>query len=213
MASYRFIDQRSPEWYAARCGRVTASRISDVMAQTKSGYGAGRRNYMAELLVERITGAPTENGFVSKEMQRGIDLEPEAVDVYEVYTGLDVKLIGFVEHSYLFAGASPDGLVGEDGLLEVKCPNTATHIDSMLGGPIDRKYYLQMQFQIDCAERQWCDFVSYDNRMPEAGRLYVVRVDRDEDTIRTIREEVELFDIELKRKVIEVQKKMEALES
>lgn len=151
------------------------------MARTKSGYGAGRKNYLAELLVERLTGVPTE-GFVSSAMQWGIDHEAEARTLYEFETGNRVEEVGFIVHPNIdFAGASPDGLVGEDGMVEIKCPNTATHLDALLGSSIPLKYVSQMQWQMECAGREWCDYMSYDPRMQDPELVMVVRrVRRDE---------------------------------
>lgn len=189
------MKQRTEEWFQARLGRVTASRIADVMAKTKSGYGAGRKNYMAELLVERLTGETAES-FVSSAMQWGTDHEDEARAEYEFVADCLVDEVGFVEHPTLFSGASPDGLVGEDGMVEIKCPNTATHIETLLSGTVDRKYRLQMQWQMECSGRQWCDFVSYDPRL--AGHeIRVIRVERDAKLIEQITHEVEVFLVEL----------------
>jgi putative phage-type endonuclease len=171
--------QGSPEWYAARLGKVTASRIADLMARTKTGWGASRANYMAEMLVERLTGQPAD-GYESPAMRWGTEQEPFARAAYEFRTDTDVALVGFVAHPTIAAaGASPDGLVGDAGQVEIKCPNTATHIDTLLAGSIPQKYVDQMQWQMACTGRAWCDFVSFDPRMPESMRLWVQRVPRD----------------------------------
>lgn len=190
------MEQRSDEWFAARLGKVTASKIADVMAQTKTGPSASRKNYMAQLLTERLTGKPTES-FTNAAMQWGIDTEPQARAMYELHTGLDVVETGFTPHPDLAAGASPDGLVGEDGLVEIKCPNTATHIDTLLSGKIDKKYILQMHWQMICEGRQWCDFVSFDPRLPSAMQLFVKRVYRDEVLVEEILSAVKSFLAEL----------------
>jgi putative phage-type endonuclease len=185
--------QRSDEWYAARLGKVTASRIADVCARTKSGWGASRKNYLAELIAERLTGVPT-NGFVNAAMQWGTDMEPEARLAYEFYRDATVLEVGFVPHpSIAETGASPDGLVGADGLVELKCPGTATHIETLRGGSLPEKYFLQMQWQMACTGRAWCDFASYDPRMPESMRLFVDRVKRDDDAIQAIEKDVTDF--------------------
>src|SRR6056297_3469810 len=159
------IEQRSDEWFAQRCGKVTASRIADVMAKTKSGWGAGRANYMAQLVAERMTGN-VEQSYINTAMQWGIDTEPQAVAAYEALKLCTVNPAPFVVHPEIpDAGASPDGFVGEWGLIECKCPNTATHIDTLLKGKIADKYQKQMQWQMACTGRQWCDFVSYDPRL------------------------------------------------
>jgi len=185
--------QYTDEWWAAKLGKVGASHISDVMAKTKSGYGATRKNYMMKLLVERLTGTHEET-YTNAAMQRGIDEEPMANAEYELQTGNMVTQVGFVDHpDVVMAGASPDGLVGDDGLVEIKCPNTATHVDTLLGAPIDRAYMLQMQWQMACTSRQWCDFVSYDSRMPPKHQLVIRRVERDDSLIAEITHEVKLF--------------------
>lgn len=177
------IDQGSSEWFAARLGKITASRVSDVMAKTKTGPGAARKNYMMQLLCERLTGS-REDGFTSAAMQRGIDMEPIARSAYEIATGAIVSETGFVLHpKYDGIGASPDGLVGSDGLVEIKCPNTAQHVACIQSGKPDSKYWWQMQCQMACTDRQWCDFASFDDRMPEPLQLFVSRVERDEQAI------------------------------
>jgi putative phage-type endonuclease len=175
--------QGSPEWFAARLGRVTASRVSDVIAKTKTGWGASRANYAAQLVAERLTGEPGDK-YTNAAMQWGTDTEPHARAAYEFMHGADVQLVGFIPHPKIeMAGASPDGLVEADGLVEIKCPNTATHIETLLGGSVPGKYQAQMQFQLACTGRQWCDFVSFDPRLPESMRLFVRRLNRDEEYI------------------------------
>lgn len=183
------MEQRTDEWFAARCGKVTASRIADVCAKTKTGWGASRANYMAQLIAERLTGTAVES-FTNAAMQWGTEQEPNARAAYEFLTDNTVTEIGFVDNLVIpMSGASPDGLVGDDGLVEIKCPNTATHIDTLLSGKIDAKYIKQMQWQMACTGRDWCDFVSYDPRLPTHMQLWVKRVNRDDkqiDEIETI---------------------------
>lgn len=195
------IEQGSPEWLAQRLGRVTASRIADVCARTKSGWGASRANYMAQLIAERLTGVPAEN-FTSTAMQWGLDTEAEARAAYEFMTDTEVMPAGFIDHpSIIMSGASPDGLIGDDGLLELKCPNTATHLDSLLGQSVALKYEQQMLWQLACSGRAWCDFVSYDPRLPEPMRLFVRRVRRDPTKIEALERIVIDFLDELYRKL------------
>lgn len=201
------MEQRSKEWFAARLGKVTASRIGDLMAKTKSGYAASRANYMAELLVERLTGEPRE-GFQSAAMAWGTDTEPMARSAYTFHTDASVEQVGFVDHPTVpQSGASPDGLVDERGMVEIKCPNTATHIDTLLGASIQRKYLLQMQWQMACTGRVWCDFVSFDPRLPEEMRLHVQRVERDDDLIAEIESAVRDFLAELQDRVTTLRSK------
>lgn len=193
--------QGSEEWFAARLGKVTASRMADLMARTKTGYGAGRANYMAELICERLTGMAAER-FQNAAMQWGTDTEPQARAAYEFMTGNDVVEVGFVDHPNIeMAGASPDGLVGADGLLEIKCPNTATHIDTLLSGAVPDKYRKQMLWQIACTGRQWCDFVSFDPRLPADLQMFTARIVPETDEIPTMEDEVKTFISELESKI------------
>jgi putative phage-type endonuclease len=197
------LAQRSPEWFIARLGKVTASRLSEVIARTKSGaWGASRANYMAELLTERLTGVPTEK-YVSAAMQRGTDTEPAAIAAYAFRADADLKEVGFVNHPTIAeSGASPDRLVGRFGSLEVKCPNTATHIETVLGAKIDACYVTQMQWQMACTGRKWTDFVSYDDRLPEFLRYHVRRVPRDNATIGELEVMVKDFLVALDHKEV-----------
>jgi putative phage-type endonuclease len=201
-------EQGSDEWKAARLGKVTASRIADVVAKTKTGWGASRANYMAELLVERLTGIPT-NGYTNAAMEWGTATEPEARMEYQLRTGYAVERVGFVPHPTItMAGCSPDGLIGVDdaiGLVEFKCPNSATHIETLLGTRVPDKYIKQIQFQLACTGRQWCDFVSYDPRLPERMRLFVKRVQRDDHQIARLEEHAQNFLAELAGKLSELE--------
>lgn len=196
------IIQGSEAWFAARLGKVTASRVADVVARTKTGYGASRANYMAELIAERLTQTQAER-FTNAAMQWGTDKEPEARAAYVFMRDLDVTEVGFVAHpSIAMSGASPDGLVAADGLVEIKCPNTATHLDTLLEQSVPAKYVTQMQWQMACTGRAWCDFVSFDPRMPEGRmRLFVQRIHRDDARIAELETEVAAFLAELDEKV------------
>ena len=202
-------EQGSQEWLQDRCGKVTASRIADLMARTKSGYSASRANYASQLICERLTGCVAPS-FTNAAMIHGTETEPEARRAYEFYIDRDVVQVGFMPHpSIEMAGASPDGLIGDDGLLELKCPNSATHIETLLGGVIPDKYVKQMQFQMACTGRQWCDFASYDNRLPERMRLFVKRVDRDEELIGEIETAVRGFLAEIDETVAQLRVRYE----
>ena len=195
------LEQGSQEWLLARCGKVTASRVADIIAKTKSGYSASRGNYLAELVCERLTGVPTDT-YKSAAMEWGTAQEPHARAAYEAVGGVLVQEVGFVPHpSIPDAGASPDGLVGVDGLIEIKCPYTATHIETMLSGKIPDRYNTQMQWQMACTGSEWCDFVSYDPRMPQNMRLFLARTVRDDLAIRAMETEVITFLQELSDKV------------
>lgn len=173
-------EQGTPEWHQARCGKVTASRVCDIVRQTKNGVSKMRQTYLGELVAERLSGIQ-EDGFTSKPMEWGKDKEDEARKVYAFIHGRKVTRVGFVDHERIaMAGASPDSLVDDDGMLEVKCPNTSTHIATLLGERIDPDYVKQMQWGMACTGRRWCDFVSFDPRMPAEMQLYVQRVERDQ---------------------------------
>ena len=193
--------QGSPEWFATRCGKVTASRVADVIAKTKTGWGASRANYAAELIAERLTQT-TAPSFTNAAMQWGTDQEPNARQANEKAKGVEVQEVAFVDHPEIaMTGASPDGLVGADGMLEIKCPNTATHLDTLLEGKIAEKYVTQMMWQMACTGRQWCDFVSYDPRLPENMQLFVHRVTRDAGSVLYLESHVSDFIAEIDDKV------------
>ena len=194
-------EQRTAEWFAARLGKVTASRVADVIAKTKSGeYTAGRDNLMAQLAIERLTGQAQES-YSNSYMQWGTEQEPFARAAYEIATGQMVEECGFVPHPMIDnAGASPDGLVGDDGLVEIKCPSTATMIETLLTQKVPSKYITQMQMQMACTGRQWCDFVSFDPRLPAKAQLWVTRVPRDPEFILKMEVEIVKFLAELDSK-------------
>ena len=198
------IIQGSAEWLAIRLGNVRASRVADVVANTTTGCVASRANYMAQLIAERLTGTPAES-FTNAAMAWGSEKEPDARRAYEWQTDCSVVEIGFVPHlTIAMSGASPDGLIGDDGLVEIKCPNTATHIDTLLGQTAPAKYVTQMQWQMACTGRKWCDFVSFDPRLPEEMSLFVRRVERDDARIAELEAMVAEFLAELDAKVSEL---------
>jgi len=187
-------EQRTDEWYRARCGQLGASQISKALAKGRAGAeSATRKNLMAEIIAMRLTGV-TPEGFTSASIQFGIDNEPMARSAYEVTYGIFVDQTGWVPHpSIEWTGCSPDGLVGDDGLIEIKCPNTATHIDYLLAGIAPSEYHLQMLWQMEVCNKTWCDFVSFDPRLPEDLQLFTVRFMRDDDRLNEIREGVKKF--------------------
>ena len=195
------MEQRTDEWFAARLGRVTASRVADVIAKTKTGYSTSRANYMAELICERLTGV--RGGFYQNAaMLWGTSTEPQARAAYETRSGCLVEEVGFVPHSSItMTGASPDGLVDEDGLVEIKCPITATHLDTLLTETVPGRYITQMQWQMACTGREWCDFISFDPRLPENMQLFIKRVVRDKEMIDTLEMEVFNFIEEMETKL------------
>jgi len=201
------MEQRSTEWFAVRLGKVTASRVADVIAKTKTGYSTSRENYMAQLVCERMTGTQGES-YNNAAMQWGTDQEPLARAAYEAAKDVLVDETGFVIHPTISnAGASPDGLVGDDGLIEIKCPNTATHIDTLLSEKVPSKYNTQMQWQMVCTGRKWCDFVSFDPRMPEGLQLFIQRVDFDAEYVKMLEAEITGFLGELETKIEKLKEK------
>ncbi len=187
------IEQGSQEWKLQRLGKVTASRVADVVAKTKTGYSTSRANYRAELVAERLTGVPADS-YQNAAMLWGITTEPQARAAFEFFRDTEVTLTGFIDHPSIdMSGASPDGLIGVDGLIEIKCPNTATHIDTLLGQKVPANYVTQMQWQMACTGAKYCEFVSFDPRMPEHLRLFVARVERDQAVIETLQGEVITF--------------------
>ena len=204
------ILQRTPEWFELRLGKVTASRIGDLMAKTRSGYSTSRANYMAELVIQRLTGT-VEQGFTSQDMQWGILQERYARAAYSFFTDNEVNEIAFINHPTIEqAGASPDGLIGKAGLVEIKCPKSATHLDTLLTGKISNKYILQMQWQMACSGRKWCDFVSFDPHFRENLKIFIKRVNRDEELIAEITEEVKKFLAELDETMTQLEQLAEA---
>ena len=195
------MEQRTEEWFNARLGKVTASRIADLMAKTKSGYSASRDSYMAQLTIERLTQKPTE-GYTNAAMQWGTDQEPFARAAYETKTVQLVTEVGFIVHPEIDqAGASPDGLVGDEGMVEIKCPESKTMIETLLSDRVPDKYFKQMQWQMACTGRKWCDYVVFDPRMPENLQLCVRRVERDDYIIDEIKAEINKFLAELDQQV------------
>jgi putative phage-type endonuclease len=196
------IEQGSPEWIALRIGKATASRIADICRRTqKGGLAASHERYLVEVLTERLTGRPHMVP-VSADMEWGTRTEPMAAAAFALQARGRVEKVAFVDHPTIpMAGASPDRLVGDDGLAEIKCPRTETHVALMISGRIDPDYVVQMQWQMACTGRAWCDFVSFDPRLPEAMRLVVIRVPRDEKRIAAIEDDVRLFLDDVARKV------------
>lgn len=183
--------QESQDWMLARCGMFTASRVSDLMARTKSGPSASRGNLIAQLVAERMTAGPVET-YRNAAMDRGIELEAEARDAYSFATGNVVEETGFVVYGGLpHTGASPDGLVGEDGLVEIKCPAAqGKHLAALLRGDHAAEYRWQLQHQLLVTGRQWVDIASYDPRWPDDMQLAIKRVERDEDAIQQLRDAI-----------------------
>lgn len=201
------MEQRTDEWFNARLGKVTASKVADVVAKTRSGWGASRDNYMSDLVCERLTGEVTKF-FASFAMQQGTEREPEARAAYEYFCDEDVTEVGFVVHpNNPDAGASPDGLVGTDGLVEIKCPEKAQHLRTLLGEAPKDVYIKQMQWQMACTDRKWCDFASYNPDFPEEMKLHITRIKRDDALITELETNIVEFIREVEKKTDDLRKK------
>lgn len=185
------MEQRSEEWFQARLGKVTASRVADVLAKIKSGESASRRNYKIQLVSERLTGERQET-YVNQAMQDGIDREQFARDRYVQQFG-EVEEVGFIQHPTLEAGASPDGLIGTDGIIEIKCPMGSTHTETLMTQEVPSKYVPQIQFQLLVTGRKWCDFVSYNPMFPENLQVFVRRVFANKEYQQELEDEVKQF--------------------
>ena len=202
------VEQGTPEWFAARLGNVTASRVADVIAKTKSGYSASRENYMAQLICERMTNTVAES-YTNAAMQWGTETEPLARAAYESIADVLVDEVGYIAHPTIErAGASPDGLIGLFGLLEIKCPNTATHIDTLISEKVPTKYITQVQWQMSCTGRTWADFVSFDPRLPSGLQMFVKRVEFDAEYVAMLKEEVIKFLAELDAKISKLNERL-----
>ena len=185
-------EQGTDAWHQMRLGKVTASRMADVLSKGKSGESASRAKYRTELVVQRLTGLPSES-FTNAAMEWGTQTEPQARVAYEIATSNFVEQVAFIDHPTIkWFGCSPDGLVG-NGLIEIKCPNSSTHIDYLMDGKPPSKYIPQMQCQMAVTGSRWCDFVSFDPRLPDDLQLFVVRLDRDDEYIKEMEVEVEKF--------------------
>ena len=201
------MDQRTDEWFKSRLGKATASRIADIIAKTKTGPSASRENYAVQLVLERITQTKGES-YSNAAMQWGTETEPLARQAYELKRGLFVDEVGFIDHPTIAnSGASPDGLVGTDGLVEIKCPNSATHMETLVTRKIPQKYIPQMTWQMACTGRSWCDFVSFDPRFPENLQIFIERIEYDPTYVRMLELEVTQFLDEVEKKV-EILRKM-----
>ena len=195
------IEQGTPEWHQLRLGKVTASRVADILARTKTGPSASRQNYLIELALQRTTGIIAES-YSNSAMEWGTQTEPQARVAYEVKSGNFVDQVAFVDHpSIPWFGCSPDGLVSDRGLVEIKCPNSATHWEYFKYKEPPKKYFIQMQAQLAVTGRDWCDFISFDPRMPERSQLLIVQVPRDAEFILFMESEVKQFLSEVETEV------------
>jgi putative phage-type endonuclease len=187
--------QRSEEWFAARVGVLTASRVDDAVRRTKTGYTAKRDDYKAQLVAERLTGI-SQSADLSKvqAVQWGVETESQACAAYEFFNDVEVEQVGIVMHPTIaMCGASPDGFVGDGGIIEIKCPNTSTHISYLKAGVVPQKYINQMLWQLACTGRKWADFISFDPRLDQANQLLIVRFVPDEGEISSLEQDAKLF--------------------
>jgi len=202
---YTDLVQGSQEWHEARCGSIGATAINDIMSTGKgSAESAGRKNYRAAKVCEILTKFTAEN-YVNAAMQRGIDLEPAARDVYSFVRGVDVEQVGLIKHPVLtYSHASPDGLVGDDGMIEIKVPSPANHIDYLLGRVVPSIYVKQLQWQMACSGRLWNDFVSYGPELPEEMQIFIVRMERDDAMIAEMEKAVIEFQVSIEKMIAEL---------
>jgi putative phage-type endonuclease len=204
------VQQGSEAWHQMRLGKVTASRVADLLAKTKTGPSASRGNYLIELALQRVTKT-IEESYTNAAMEWGTQTEPQARVAYEVKTGNFVDQVAFIDHPTIAGfGCSPDGIVAADGLIEIKCPNSATHWSYIKANEPPNKYFIQMQAQMAVTGAKWCDFVSFDPRMPERSQLLVVRVLRDPEYILYMEAEISSFLKEVEKEVQLMEKRNES---
>lgn len=199
------IIQGTPEWLQARCGSLGASAVQDALAKTKTGWGASREAVKARLIIERLTGAPQDT-YQNDAMRWGSEQEPSAADAYSFVRNVELETCGIYKHPFIQGThASPDRLVGVDGLIEIKCPVSSTHLDTLLKKKIPGKYVTQMQWQMACTNREWCDYVSYDPRFPAQHQLFIHRVERDGKLIAQLENDVAEFLDEVEKALKELE--------
>jgi putative phage-type endonuclease len=193
------MQQGGEEWRLARCGHITASRLHAATAKgARGGYLSTRQDVIWQVIEERLTGIPAEV-FQTYAMRWGTETEPAAIAAAELICGFSVEPAGYVQHSSIpMTGASPDGLIGQDGLIEVKCPTTKTHLQTLLNGRVPEQYRPQMQWQLACTGRDWVQFVSFDPRLPVEYQLFLDIERRDEEVIAMLSIEIELLESEIK---------------
>jgi hypothetical protein len=201
-------EQRVPSWYQARIGKLTGSVAGDMLARIKAGEAAARRDLRTRLVVERLTGQAQEDGFVSPAMLHGIEMEGDAFAAYESATGHMVNRVGFLAHDELDAGCSPDGEIGGYvGLIEIKCPKSATHLRYLRGGTVPADYLPQITHNLWITGAQWCDFASFDDRFPPSLQLFRVRVERNQAEIDAYELMARAFLTEVEKELTELQDK------
>jgi len=201
------VIQGSEEWFAVRCGKISASRLGDIMRKTKWGESTYKAKVRLELAIERITGKSVSSVVMNKAMYDGVEREPDARTLFEAVTGKEVALCGSFDHPTIVnTSASPDGLLrGENAVLEIKCPTHATHAKNLMSETMPKNYIYQVQWQIACTESDFAYFASYHPDFPPELRLKWVRVEKDDSVIKSLEEAVRQFDIEIEDLIIKIQ--------
>jgi putative phage-type endonuclease len=199
------MEQRTEEWFASRLGRVTASRVADVIAKTKTGVSTSRQNYLTQLVTERLTGKKADGGYINQAMQDGIDREEAARSLYELKYGA-VKEVGFIDHPTIaMSGASPDGIIANgEGVLEIKSPIETTHTTTLMTDKVPSKYIPQIQWQMAVTGARFAHFVSYNPNFPDNMVLFVKQVDRDDEYIKMLVDEIITFLKEVDNTIIKL---------
>jgi putative phage-type endonuclease len=199
------MEQRTQEWFDARLSKVTASRVADVIAKTKTGVSTSRQNYLTQIVTERLTGKKADSGYINQAMQDGIDREEAARSLYELKYGI-VKEVGFIDHPTIaMSGASPDGIIADgDGVLEIKCPIETTHTNTLMTDKVPSKYIPQIQWQMAVTGARFAHFVSYNPNFPDNMVLFVKQVDRDDEYIKTLVDEIITFLKEVDNTIIKL---------
>ena len=199
------MEQRTQEWFDARLSKVTASRVTDVIAKTKTGVSTSRQNYLTQIVTERLTGKKADSGYINQAMQDGIDREEAARSLYELKYGV-VKEVGFIDHPTIaMSGASPDGIIADgDGVLEIKCPIETTHTNTLMTDKVPSKYIPQIQWQMAVTGARFAHFVSYNPNFPDNMVLFVKQVDRDDEYIKMLVDEIITFLKEVDNTIIKL---------
>jgi putative phage-type endonuclease len=199
------MEQRTQEWFDARLSKVTASRVADVIAKTKTGVSTSRQNYLTQIVTERLTGKKADSGYINQAMQDGIDREEAARSLYELKYGV-VKEVGFIDHPTIaMSGASPDGIIADgDGVLEIKCPIETTHTNTLMTDKVPSKYIPQIQWQMAVTGARFAHFVSYNPNFPDNMVLFVKQVDRDDEYIKMLVDEIITFLKEVDNTIIKL---------
>ena len=199
------MEQRTQEWFDARLGKVTASRVADVIAKTKTGVSTSRQNYLTQIVTERLTGKKADGGYINQAMQDGIDREEAARSLYELKYG-EVKEVGFIDHpTVAMSGASPDGLIDDGrGVLEIKCPIETTHTTTLMTDKVPSKYIPQIQWQMAVTGARFAHFVSYNPNFPDNMVLFVKQLDRDDEYIKMLVDEILTFTKEVDETILKL---------